>query len=166
MRGYCPEKWLLHRRVRPEAFAGHLHNHKTGAASYPIHAKVLNSQAVAEVFSRFGTYLLPMAYPEGSQGKYKVVTMMIAKNKVLTSPPHKRCLFENSMNDTDSNRALHLSESFGGQRKKGRTNESLPGKQIRASAAVCSSDNLRTTLVNFSLKWAKQEKSSGIRDAQ
>src|SRR6266404_1400605 len=60
------QKWLLHRRVRPEAFAGHLHNHKTGAASYPIHSKVLNSQAVAEVYSRFGTYLLPMAYPEGS----------------------------------------------------------------------------------------------------
>ncbi len=60
------QKWSIHRRVRPEAFAGHLHNHKTGAASYPIHPKVLNSQAVAEVFSRFGTYLLPMAYPEGS----------------------------------------------------------------------------------------------------
>jgi len=60
------QKWPVHRRLRPEAFAGHLHNHKTGAASYPINAKVLNSQAVAEVFNRFGTYLLPMAYPEGS----------------------------------------------------------------------------------------------------
>ncbi|HEX3144476.1 MAG TPA: vanadium-dependent haloperoxidase [Pyrinomonadaceae bacterium] len=60
------QKWSVHRRLRPEAFAGRLHNHKTGAASYPIHAKVLNSQAVAEVHSRFGTYLLPMAYPEGS----------------------------------------------------------------------------------------------------
>jgi membrane-associated phospholipid phosphatase len=60
------QKWSVHRRLRPEAFAGHLHNHKIAAASYPIHPKVLNSQAVAEVFSRFGTYLLPMAYPEGA----------------------------------------------------------------------------------------------------
>lgn len=60
------QKWPLHRRLRPESFAGRLHNHKTGAASYPIHAKVLNSQAATEVYNRFGTYLLPMAYPEGS----------------------------------------------------------------------------------------------------
>jgi hypothetical protein len=59
-------KWFVHRRVRPEAFAGHVHNQKTGAASYPIHADVLNSQALAQAFSKTGTYLLPMAYPEGS----------------------------------------------------------------------------------------------------
>lgn len=59
------QKWSVHRRLRPEEFAGHLHNHKISAASYPINAEVLKSQAVAEVFNRFGTYLLPMAYPEG-----------------------------------------------------------------------------------------------------
>jgi membrane-associated phospholipid phosphatase len=60
------QKWYVHRRVRPEAFAGHLHNRKTGAANYPIHPDVLNSQALAQVFSNTGTYLLPMAFPEGS----------------------------------------------------------------------------------------------------
>jgi len=60
------QKWLVHRRLRPEAFAGRIHNHKTGSASYPIHPQALNSQAVSEVHNRFGTYLLPMAYPEGS----------------------------------------------------------------------------------------------------
>lgn len=60
------QKWFVHRRVRPEAFAGHIHNHKIGAVNYPIHPEVLNSQALAQVFSSTGTYLLPMAYPEGS----------------------------------------------------------------------------------------------------
>lgn len=59
-------KWYVHRRLRPEAFAGRVHNHITGAANYPIHADVLNSHAVDTVFSKTGTYLLPIAYPEGS----------------------------------------------------------------------------------------------------
>jgi hypothetical protein len=31
-----------------------------------LHADVLNSQAVARTFTRFGTYLLPQAFPEGA----------------------------------------------------------------------------------------------------
>jgi hypothetical protein len=60
------QKWLVHRRIRPEAFAGRIHNHVTGAASYPIHSDILNSAALKAVFSAHGTYLLPMAYPAGS----------------------------------------------------------------------------------------------------
>ncbi|MGH9847257.1 MAG: vanadium-dependent haloperoxidase, partial [Blastocatellia bacterium] len=60
------QKWFVHRRLRPEAFAGRIHNHVTCAASYPIHPEILNSQALADVFSRNGSYLLPMAFPEGS----------------------------------------------------------------------------------------------------
>jgi hypothetical protein len=59
------QKWLVHRRVRPEAFGGRIHNQVTGAASYPIHSDILNSQALKAVFSAHGTYLLPMAYPTG-----------------------------------------------------------------------------------------------------
>ncbi|MCG8400587.1 MAG: vanadium-dependent haloperoxidase [Firmicutes bacterium] len=59
------QKWLVHRRLRPEEFGGRVQNVLTGAASYPIDPELLNSQAVAEVFSKFGTYLLPQAYPEG-----------------------------------------------------------------------------------------------------
>lgn len=51
---------------KPAEFGGRVHNHLTGAASYPLHASVLNSQAVHEVFRRSGSYLLPQAFPEGS----------------------------------------------------------------------------------------------------
>jgi hypothetical protein len=62
---FC-QKWLVHRRVRPEAFGGRVHNHVTGAAKYPIHSDVLNSAALKAVFSATGSYLLPQAYPAGS----------------------------------------------------------------------------------------------------
>jgi hypothetical protein len=60
------QKWFVHHRLRPEEFGGRVHNHLTKAANYPLHGDVLNARAVAESFSRFGTYLLPMAFPEGS----------------------------------------------------------------------------------------------------
>jgi hypothetical protein len=59
------QKYLVHRRLRPEEFGGRIHNHLTGAASYPVNSELRNSQAVSQVFSKFGTFLLPMAYPEG-----------------------------------------------------------------------------------------------------
>lgn len=61
------QKWFVHRRLRPEAFGGLVHFQKT-ANRYPgvLHNKVLNSQAAQEVFNQNGTYLLPMAFPEGS----------------------------------------------------------------------------------------------------
>jgi len=60
------QKWWVHRTLRPEAYGGLVHNTKTGVAHYPVHADVLNSQAVAEVFAKHQTYLLPIAFPEGS----------------------------------------------------------------------------------------------------
>lgn len=61
------QKWYVHRRLRPEAFGGRIHNRVTNAApGYPIHRDALNSTALQAVFSRFGTYLLPLAFPEGS----------------------------------------------------------------------------------------------------
>jgi hypothetical protein len=59
------QKWSVHRRVRPEEFAGSIHNHRTGTASYPIHPEVLNSHAADKVARRFGSYLLPLAFSEG-----------------------------------------------------------------------------------------------------
>jgi hypothetical protein len=59
------QKWFVHRRLRPEAFGGSVHNVKVRTADYPIHADVLDSQAVDEVARRHGSYLLPMAFPEG-----------------------------------------------------------------------------------------------------
>ncbi|MBS4189488.1 vanadium-dependent haloperoxidase [Bacillus sp. FJAT-49705] len=59
------QKFLVHRRVRPEEFGGHVHNHMIRKACYPIHEDLLQSQVLSEVFRKYGTYLLPMAYPEG-----------------------------------------------------------------------------------------------------
>jgi hypothetical protein len=58
-------KWMVHRRLRPEMFAGRIHNHVTGAAAYPIHTDVLDSPVLDELYNRFGSYLLPMGFPEG-----------------------------------------------------------------------------------------------------
>jgi membrane-associated phospholipid phosphatase len=59
------QKWMVHRALRPEAYGGLVHLTLAGVKSYPVHADVLNSNAVQQVFSRNGTYLLPMAFPEG-----------------------------------------------------------------------------------------------------
>jgi hypothetical protein len=60
------QKWLVHRRLRPEAYGGLVHNTLAGARAYPLHRDVLNSQAAAAAKMLHGTYLLPMAFPEGS----------------------------------------------------------------------------------------------------
>jgi hypothetical protein len=60
------QKWLVHRRLRPEAYGGLVHRVKMDGATYPVHADILNSDALVEVESKFHSYLLPMAFPEGS----------------------------------------------------------------------------------------------------
>lgn len=59
------QKWQIHRRVRPEEFAGHLHNHMTERAEYDFHPELLNSPVLEMTFNQYSSYLLPMAYPEG-----------------------------------------------------------------------------------------------------
>ena len=60
------QKWFVHRRLRPEEFAARVHNRLAGRAFYPINDEILNSAAPQELWRRYGTSLLPMAYPEGS----------------------------------------------------------------------------------------------------
>jgi hypothetical protein len=60
------QKFQVHRRARPEVFFGRVHNHLSGAASYPIHAELFASPALAMTFINNGSYLLPMATPVGS----------------------------------------------------------------------------------------------------
>jgi hypothetical protein len=60
------QKWSVHRRLRPEAFGGLIHNMKTTTLRYPIHPEILDSSVLTAVHNKYGTYLLPMAYPEGS----------------------------------------------------------------------------------------------------
>lgn len=59
------QKWSVHRTLRPEEFGGRVHNHVTGQANYPIHRDLLGSSVLDSVFGKYGTYLLPQAYPEG-----------------------------------------------------------------------------------------------------
>jgi hypothetical protein len=61
------QKWFVHRRLRPEAFGGRIHAHLTGIRDYSmIDSEVLDSVALKQVNEKFGTYLLPQAFPEGS----------------------------------------------------------------------------------------------------
>ena len=63
------QKWLVHRRLRPEAFAANVDRTAYHGANYPVHPEILASINTA---SRLGGYLpagnafLPMAFPEGS----------------------------------------------------------------------------------------------------
>ncbi len=59
------QKWMIHRRVRPEALGGLVHLTRTGVRSYPIAPALLHSPAVEATFARTGTYLFSQAYPEG-----------------------------------------------------------------------------------------------------
>lgn len=60
------QKWLVHRRVRPEALAGCVHHARLGLAPSPLHPDLLTRSAVLDmVYGRYGSYLLPQAYPEG-----------------------------------------------------------------------------------------------------
>jgi hypothetical protein len=61
------QKWLVHRRLRPEEFGGRVEVQRMGLRTYPIHTDLMHKSTVlGSIFSRFGSYLLPMAFPEGS----------------------------------------------------------------------------------------------------
>jgi hypothetical protein len=60
------QKWFVQRTLRPEAYGGLIHNTLVNGKDYPVHSDALSSEAVARVFERNGTYLLPGAYPEGA----------------------------------------------------------------------------------------------------
>lgn len=66
------QKWFVHRRVRPEAFAGRVHLTASAQADDPIHDEVFDSAVLPMVFDHNadlnggqGAFLLPMAFPEG-----------------------------------------------------------------------------------------------------
>jgi len=61
------KKWQVSRRLRPEAWGGLVHHQKT-SNRYPgvLDARQLNSPVLDRVHGKYGTYLMPMAFPEGS----------------------------------------------------------------------------------------------------
>lgn len=60
------EKWAVHRRLRPEEYAGRVEAQASGRANHPLPSGLLDSAALAAVRERYRTALLPQAYPEGS----------------------------------------------------------------------------------------------------
>lgn len=62
------QKWRVHRRLRPEELAGRVELVRRGAADAPEESRLLSgllgSAALAETQKKFGTALLPQAYPE------------------------------------------------------------------------------------------------------
>ncbi len=60
------QKWAVHRRLRPEMYAGRVHFTRTGDRDYGLPAEILNSDAVSRLESANGTALLPLAFAEGS----------------------------------------------------------------------------------------------------
>jgi hypothetical protein len=60
--------WLnkvKHLRIRPEVYAYEVNRAKNGE-NYGVNDEILNSSTLARVFTKFGNYLLPTSYPEGS----------------------------------------------------------------------------------------------------
>ena len=60
------QKWLVHRRARPEELGGRVHFHKSGKVEVPLHADLLNASVLQLMHVQHGSYLLPQAYPEGA----------------------------------------------------------------------------------------------------
>ena len=63
------QKWVVHRRARPEVPGGIAHLIKTGQGAntdVTLHSDLLNSQALVKTFAKYGSYVLSQAFPEGS----------------------------------------------------------------------------------------------------
>jgi hypothetical protein len=64
-------KWIVNLRPRPEDMGALVHARLANVSPLPqaakyLHPDVLNSQAVQQCFSQFGSYLLPQAFPTGA----------------------------------------------------------------------------------------------------
>ena len=64
-KGAYYHKWLVHRRLRPECFAGRIEAHVSGRKTYDIHPDILNCDVIGRVKAAHGSCLLPVAFPEG-----------------------------------------------------------------------------------------------------
>lgn len=63
------QKWMVHRRLRPEVFAARVHRKLYAGADYPVHSEILNSVSSSTRLGGYlasGNALLPQAFPEGS----------------------------------------------------------------------------------------------------
>lgn len=59
------QKWLIHRHLRPEEYAGLVHQTLANGMDTPLHPEIFASKALARIHDAQGTWLVPLAYPEG-----------------------------------------------------------------------------------------------------
>jgi hypothetical protein len=64
-------KWIVNLRMRPEEYGALVQARLTNSHPFPqaagaLHSDVLNSAVLPIVYSQYGSYLLPQAYPEAS----------------------------------------------------------------------------------------------------
>ena len=60
------QKWQINRRLRPEEYGFYVNEQVAHGANLDIHPDLINSAVLPTIFSTFGSYFLPIAYPEGS----------------------------------------------------------------------------------------------------
>lgn len=63
------QQFFVHRRMRPEAFGGRIEvqlERDRGRYDGIIHREILDSDVLKRVKRKYGTYLLPQSFPEGS----------------------------------------------------------------------------------------------------
>jgi hypothetical protein len=66
-KGSWYQKWFVHRRLRPEEYAGRVHFTLKNIKSYPINSVINNSTVLSRIATQTGgNYFLPQAFPEGS----------------------------------------------------------------------------------------------------
>ncbi len=59
------QKWLVHRRIRPEEVGGRVHHALVGGVDVPAPPRLLETSVLERVRARHGSFLLPQAYPDG-----------------------------------------------------------------------------------------------------
>ena len=59
------QKWLVHRRIRPEAFGGRVQNRIAANVDFPISERLFRSDVLNSVYKAQGSYLLSQSYAEG-----------------------------------------------------------------------------------------------------
>ena len=64
-------KWIVDLRLRPEEYGALVEARRTGSTPVPkastaLHSDVLTSAVLPKILAKYGTHLLPQAYPEGS----------------------------------------------------------------------------------------------------
>lgn len=59
------QKWVVHRRPKPEQIGGRVHNQLLGRAQYPFHPELLDSRVLTEIHAKQGSFLVSQVLPTG-----------------------------------------------------------------------------------------------------